>query len=539
MREFLSFAVEESLAGRGGELKESVIGARVFERTADYDPRLDPIVRVEARRLRAKLKEYYEGEGANDGVRIDLPVGSYAPAIHGAGSPRAAAPVTIAVMPFEEIGEGQEDCFAAGLCQELIHTLTRAEGLRVMAWDTSRLIRTQADAPRKVDAVLEGSVRRASTRVRIAGRLVDCASGLYLWSGVYDREVRDLLGLQTELAGAIAHALRARLSGDASGAPAPPQSEGYSFYLRGRDAIGRRSEETMRRAAVFFEHAIRLDPGSPHGYAGLAEAYSLLSEYGFDPPSAAMPRARDAAARALAIDGAHAAAHATLAGLLGQEWDWSNAESHFRRAIEINPGYAIAHLWYGIDLLALLGRMEEAEVHVTAAAELSPLDPLTHATVGFLSYLMRDWEAAEEHYHRAIAMSPDSAKACSGLGRVFAAAGRYPEAMAMMERASFLSPDDLSVASVRGQILAEAGETASAEECLGRLEEASKRRHVAQIRFAFVELGLGRKDAALARLEAAVEMREPQANCIGAHPGWDRLRGDSRFAALTRRVGVQ
>lgn len=541
MCRFLRFTVEETLAGRGDSLKEAVIGPAVFDRPHDFDPRADPIVRVEARRLRTKLAKYYQDETTGGPVRIDFPVGSYVPLFRIRSEPasRTASVTTIAVLPFETLNPGIDDqFFAAGLTQELIHRLTRVPGLRVMAWDSSLRLRSEPNTPSPAGAWLEGSVRRSGARVRIAVQLVDPITRVYLWAASFDRHIRDLLAVQDELANAMASALEIQLvQGDAAG---QVDAEAYSLYLRGRSALSCRTEEGMRQAIFCFERAIEREPGNASAYAGLAMAFVLLCDYGFDRGERHYEQSRAYATKALAIDPHSAEAHNALAGVCAKfDWDWSGAEEHYARAIELNPGFAGARHWFAVDCLALLGRMEYARLQMVTARELSPLDPIMHSSEGYLEFLARNPVRAEAAYKESLRLRPDHARTWAGLGRVYAMQGSYAEALELMERARSLSGEDTSIISAMGQIYGMAGDAANARTCLRMLDDSARHRHVAQIRFALVLTGLGETGQALDRLESAFATREPQMTAIGVHPAFDPLRGDPRFERLVSLAGVR
>lgn len=542
MQRFLEFTVEEALAARGAELKEALVGIAVFDRSEDYDPRIDPIVRVEARRLRAKLEEYYQHEGSTDRVRIEYPRGSYVPVFCGGSvTPVTNRVTTIAVLPFENLSvEAGDEYFSAGLSQELIHSLTRLPGLRVMAWNSAQRMRQQENTKSKpvVDAVLEGSVRRSGSRVRIAAQLVDSSSGLYVWADTYERQLRDLLTVQEELAQAIARALHVRLSAaEPLSRSSQVNIDAYTLYLRGRHTQLARSEESLRQGAVFFELALRKDPNFPLAYAGLADAYGLLNDYGFEAPRIAVAKSRAAVERALELDPNLAEAHASLASLLASnDWDWRGAEKHFRRAIELNPGFANAHHWFGIDLLALVNRMDEAGEEMQIARELNPLDPVTFSSECYLTYLRRDYTAAERAHEALQEQFPDFVKGYAGLARVYGAQGRYAEALEMFERARFLVGNEQSVLSAMGQIAAQAGQKQKALEMLRELE--AQTRHVPRIRVALIHLGLGDKSTALDCIEEAYAQRETQLTSLAVHPIYDDLRNEPRFRALLEKLDL-
>jgi len=545
MRRFLQFVVDEALAGRSADLKESLIGITVFDRAADYDPRIDPIVRVEARRLRAKLEQYYRQEGTAPDLRIDLPRGSYVPVFHGSKpAPVTLEPPTIAVLPFENLSlEPGDEFFSAGLTQELIHSLTRMPGLRVMAWNTTQRLRLRDDLAHTripVDLALEGTIRRSGNRVRIGAQLVDTTTGLYIWAGTYERQARDLLAMQEELAHAIGQALHVRLADGPPGLRKPQiKTDAYTLYLKGRHALVRRTEEGMRQGVVFFERAIEEAPDFALAYAGLADCHLLLCDYGFERGDCGFLKARAAVQRAIELDPLLAEAHVSIASILtSYDWAFERAEWHFRRAIELNPGYAAAHHWYGVDFLALLNRMTEAEQELCIALDLNPLDPIVSASAAYIDFLKRDYRKAETRYQQLSREAPDFPKGWSGLGRLYATMGRHEEAIEMLEKARFLTGGEHSILAVLGQVYGISGHKDKARQILAFFQEESRRRHVATQRFVLVHLGLGEKSEALHHVESGFQRREGWLISIGQHPAYDDLRNEPRFQAIVRQLGL-
>lgn len=315
MSRLLRFTVERALEGRGEELKEYLLGTEVFDRSTSFDPRLDPIVRVEARRLRSKLARYYETDGRGDEIVIEVPTGEYLPRFRVRGAPAAVPPAApprltnIAPPPFANLSPDPDtDCLSEGLTEESIHALTTVEGLRVPA------------------------------------RLVDTGSGYYLWSENFDRRVRDLFAVQEENSAAIAANLRVTLLGTPAPARRAWNLKAYDLYLRGRFHWSKRTREGFDQAIRYFEEAIAADPDFARGHAGLADVHSLLAE-----------------------------AHTSLGLILSlHEWQWRLAGEHYRRAIDLNPGYVTAHRWYGCDYLAMLGRFDEALARHRQALEHRP-----------------------------------------------------------------------------------------------------------------------------------------------------------------------
>ncbi len=325
---FLNFTVEQTLSGRGENLKEFVIGVEVFDKDEKYDPRMDPIVRVEARRLREKLRKYYETEGLDDPLYIDFPTGAYVPLVKTHEAVRASSPVAtpaenaIAVLPFVNLSSEQEnEYFSDGLTEELINALTKVEGLRVVAWSSAFQLKGKARDIRRiaeqlrVRAVLEGSVRRTADRLRISAQLVDSKDGHYLWSETYERPIKDVFTIQDEISSAIVGALRIKLTGPAGRSLITRYTENlqaYHLYLKGRFYWNKRTEEDFYKALGFFEQAIQIDPKYAPAYAGMADAYIMLGEHGSVPALSIMRKARVSASRALEIDPSLAEAHVSL-----------------------------------------------------------------------------------------------------------------------------------------------------------------------------------------------------------------------------------
>jgi TolB-like protein/Flp pilus assembly protein TadD len=551
MTRFLRFAVEKLIAGESGELKEYLVALEVFDRGPDFDQRLDPIVRVEARRLRSKLKTYYETEGRDDEIRIELPTGGYAPRIATAGREAPAqaladAPVrSVAALPFANLSpDSDSEYFSDGLTEELIYALTRVEGLRIMAWNTATKLRSGEREPvevgRKlgVDAVLVGSVRRWGERVRITARLADVASGFCLWSETYDRRIEDLFAIQEELAHAIATSLRGTLL------PAAPRPcgnlEAYDLYLKGRFHWNKRSPESFARAIDYFTQSIAVDPQCAVAHAGLADAYTLSGEYGLLAPDEAMPQAKDAASRALALDPNLAEAHTSLAIILElYEWQWDKAEEHYRRAIQLNPGYATAHQWYGCDHFAMLGRFDDAMREVDLAMRLDPLSPILIENRGYVLMLARRYDEALAQHAAGIEFDPSFYRFYSAMGRIYIQQGRYDEAIATLEKGLAAAGEEVpGILGALGQAHAFAGRPGQARALLSKLTEESRVRCVASSTRSLIHLALGETGPALDLLEESADRRDPTMTVLGVHPAFDPLRGEPRFAALLRRIGL-
>ena len=556
---FLRFSVEQTLAGKSGQLKEQIIGVEVFARKPDYDPRIDPIVRVEARRLRAKLKAYYNSPGRGDHIMIGLPKGAYLPFFKTrAATPQdsaALAPVangsgkkSIVVLPFANLLQGtDDDYFSDGLTEELIHLLTRVPNLRVVAWATASQLRGRERdlagirQQLHVGTILRGSVRRTEDRVRVTAQLIDSESGDYLWSETYDRRLENVFAIQEEMARAIVQALQLKLTAQ-NAAEAPrrtPNLACYNLCLQGRFHANKRTSEGLHKSVERFEEAILADELCAEAYAGLADAYSLLADYGLMKPAEAVPKARAAAERALELDPQSAEANVSLAFVRSLfEWRWEEAELLYRTAIAVNPGYSRARHWFGVDFLSLLGRCQDALSQVRVAHDLDPLSMIIREGLGYVYMLCGDHPRALAVYRELADMDPGFYKAHGSMGRVLALMGKYDLAIEALERARELGGDVPSILSALGEVLARAGRRAEALGLLKELEVLSQKRWVPASCFAILHLGLGDHSTALTCLEAATDAREMPVTALKVHPLYDPLRSEPRFERLLERIGL-
>jgi TolB-like protein/Flp pilus assembly protein TadD len=554
MGRFLRLAVEQTLAGKAGELKEYLIGVEVFDRKAMYDPRVDPIVRVEARRLRSKLTAYYQGDGRNDAVTIEFVAGSYAPQIGlrtaGPAEPEESCGNTIAVLPFADLSATAEYAYLSdGLTEELIHVLTTVPGMRVVAWNSAaRLRERQQDllAIRQqlhAATALTGSVRVAGPELRVRAQLIDTESGVYLWSETFDRAMQDVFAIQEEIARAIVRTLRVHLAGGMEEmlvGRGRSTLTSYDWYLKGRYAWNLRSPEGLAEAIRHFEAAIAADGRSALPHAGLADSYSLMVDYGLLQPESGMPRARAAATRALALDPGLAEAYTSL-GFICSHYDrqWQQAECLYQKAIQLNPSYATAHHWLGVDYYLLTGRFDQALAEIQTALQLDPLSSILHEGHGYVLMIMGRNREAVDVYHAILEGDPTFCKAYTSLGRAHIQQGNYGAGIAMLEKGRSLMGEIPSILGALGQAYGLSGEAGRARELLASLRERSQREFVSSTPMALIHLGLGENEQALDCLEKGCAQRELPLTALGVHPAYDALRGEPRFAALLHRLGLR
>jgi serine/threonine-protein kinase len=546
MCRFLRYVIAKAVAGASEGLKEYSIGVEVFDRKPSYDPRIDPIVRVEARRLRAKLADYYQRHASEGDLAIDLPKGSYVPRFG-----RSAAETHtesfrkgIAVLPFLNTSSGEGAEFVCdALTLEIIHRLTQVEELRVVAWTSAVHMRgahrdlREAGRALNVDLVLTGSVRTSAARVRVLAQLVDARSGVYLWSQSYDRGLDDLLAIEETISQAIVGALRMKL-GVAQRSPKRP--EAYSAYLKGRYQMSRRTPEGLQAAAEFFRESVSIEPEYALAHAGLADAYILLADYGLAAPGEIVERARAAATEALRIEPATGEAEAAL-GLICAiyDWDWERSEQHYIRAMEWNPSYAPAFHWYSIDYCALRSRFESAREALDTALALDPFSSIAREGRAYMELLQRRFLRATELYDDLISFDPLFYKAYTGKGRALMHMGDYERSIEMLERGRKLAGGDVpSILGALGQAHGLAGNADRGRECLSILAGMRERRFVLSSSFALLHAGLGERDQAIAWLERGFSTHEPSIAALGVHPGYDSLREEPRFNALVQKIGA-
>ena len=549
LKRFLAFIVSEAIAGHRNELKEYVIGVQVFGKEESFDPRTDPIVRVQARRLRAKLEQYYREEGHGDALIVDLPKGGYAPVFARREAPappkRAAAAAavdrnTVAVLPFaDHTGARDLEYFCRGVREEIVHRLTRLPGLRVLASDEPR---ASSDPAGDAAMIIGGSVRRSGDRLRLTAQLADGASGCYLWSESIDATVGDAFDGQERMAGAIVRKLEAELTrGAPTGAPrrAAENMTARNLYLQGRYHLNQRTEEGLRKAVDFFEKTLAEDAQNAPAHSGLADAYGLLNHYGMLGPAEAWTKAASCAASAVMLDGNSAEAHTSLAHVKStQEWDWTGAEREFQRAIALDPRYATAHHWYATSCLMPLGRLDEALDQLRIAQSIDPVSSIVARDLAVVHFYRRDFEGALDQCDHTIELNPHFAPAYWILGVIQEHRREFDESIAALQRAMQLAPRASRMHGALGRTLALAGRKKMAVDVLRTLEAKAKDGYVSPMEFAWIHVGLGDLDAGFRWLAKASDERAFDLIHMNVDPRFDPLRDDRRFHAIARQVGV-
>jgi serine/threonine-protein kinase len=555
MSRFLRFAVEHALEHPGDRLKEYEAGVEIFDRDPSFDPRVDPLVRVEARRLRSKLEAYYRSDGRQDAVFIEFPRGTYTPVFRRRGQEGSetetpeSAEATIAVLPFSNLSpDPRNEYFSDGLTEELIHALTKVPDLRVVAWTSAAQLKGREQDLEgvrdrlRVKYLLRGSVRKDGRRVRINAQLIDTLNGHYLWSEAYDRPLGDLFAIEEEIARQIVQSLKLRIAPHASTssiARAPGNLKCYNLSLKGRFYWNKRTPDGLKRATRCFEEAIAVDPTSAMPYAGLADVYALKADYGLMHPSKSIPKARMAAMKALDLDPLSAEAYTSLATIRAlYDWHWKEAEALYRRALELNPGYATGHHWFALDFLALIGRMEEAQAEIDLAHQMDPLSSVLLEGKGFVAMLQRRYDVALVHYQETLELDSAYYRVHTAMGRVYIQLGVYDQAIAMLNKGRALGGDVPSLLSALGQAHALAGDEKEARKFLALLTAMAKQRYVPSPSFALIHLCLGETNVALRWLEKACKQHELPVCSMKVHPAYDPLRSQPRFQSMLAKIGL-
>lgn len=555
LRRFLQFIVTEAAAGRADELKEYVVGVHVFGKEASFDPRTDPIVRVQARRLRARLVRYYLEEGQADEVVIEMPKGRYAPTFRrnqGGAQPKRSIGATfvsqntITVLPFvDDSAAGDLDYFCRGATHQIIHRLTQVKTLRVMASPLTALPdlteTLEPGNPLNAAVVVTGSVRRNGDRVLVTTQLIDSVSRAYLASETIEARL-DAAGAEDAVAEAIVAKIEPALFADRDGRSARRTENlaAHNLYLQGKYHLSQRTEEGLLKAAEFFQKATVEDPQYALAHSGLADTHGLLSHYGVVRPAEAWARSASSAASAVMLDGNSAEAHTSLAHVKAtQDWDWAGAERAFQRAISLNPRYPTAHHWYAVSCLVPMGRLDEALEEMLLAQSLDPISSIIARDLAVTHCYRREFDAALEQCDHTVALNPHFSPAYLTLGIVQEQQKEYDEAAAAFERAVHLSPLSHRMTAALGRTLALSGKRQKALKIVKQLETLAKTRYVSPFDFASIQLGLGHVDVGFRWLARACDDRCFELLALVVDPRFDSVRGDRRLTAIAKQVGLQ
>ncbi len=466
------------------------------------------------------------------------------------GTASVQARPVLAVLPFDDSSaSGPLPFFAAGLTEGLTAELGRIDSLRVISAATAirydrRSSAGLGDFARATGAthVMRGSVSRVASGMRVAAELMEVATGRVVWSEIYERPIRTLQALHGTIAVGVSQAFAVELGADdrarfsTARAVAP---DVYEAYLKGRYHWNQRTDESLRTAVGELQTALALDPTYAPAYAALADCYNLLGTVmvGGGSPQQWRPRAADAAIKALQIDSGLSEAHAALGYIRHYNWDWEAAEQSLRRAIELNPNNALAHVWYA-NLLSARLRLDEAIREVHIARDLDPLSPVVNTNVGWVLFMAHRNDEAIAQYKRTLTLNVDYVQVHTRLGDAYARAARHDEALAESATAVRLTGNSASSRVALAQAYALAGKSDEGRRLLDRALAERHEKYVSSGAIANAYVALGEEELALDWLEQSYRERANNVSYLAAEPLYDRIRHAARFRALARAVDL-
>ena len=453
---------------------------------------------------------------------------------------------SLLVLPLENLShDAAQDYFADGMTDELIAKLSNISALRVISRTSAMhykgLKKSLPEIARElgVDAIVEGSVLRSNDRVRINARLIQVPGEKQMWAEGYERDLRDILALQGEVASAIAREIRIKIAPEENSQLArkvPVDPEAYQFYLQGRASFSRFTPESLTKAVEYFSLAITKDPDFALAYAGLADADIQLAGR-LLPPHEVMPKARTAIQRALELDQSLGEGHASLAQVkLFYEFDWQSARAEYRRALAMNPRSALIHQMNGLFLSAE-GRSDEALAESARALDFDPVSTNSGCLRARLLYYARQYDEAISLYRKTLETDPTVAGHCTWSSLAFQQRSRFPEAIAAAKQASEASPNEMLPRAVLARAYGVTGNKAEAQKVLDHFRDLSKRRFISEYDFAIANSGWNSEES-LAWLEKGYQNRAGLLVYLRVDSSFDDLRSDLRFQDLVRRIGI-
>jgi len=463
-----------------------------------------------------------------------------------------AGKVMLAVLPFENLSrDAQQEYLSNGLTEEMITQLGNLEPERLgviartsaMQYKDSHKDIRQISLELGVDYILEGSVRREGDQVRITAQLIQARDQTHLWAKEYDRNLRDILALQSEVAGSVAREIQLRLTPQQTASLAvtrPVDPQAYELYLKGRYFWNKRNEAAYVKAIDFFNQAIARDPQYARAYSGLADAYALLGSWQNAelPRRMAMPRAKEAALTALKLDDSLAESHASLAFVEMQyEWNWAAAEQEFRRAIALNPNYATAHQWFA-SWLMVQGHADDSIAEIELARKEDPLSIIIRTDAVDMLCAAGRFDEAIAQAHEALELDPNFRISRYFLGVAYIGKKMYPEALIEYQRGLAIDGHDEWSRVGLGRVYALLHDRANAEKIVQQLLQDSRGRSDLALELAGIYAALDEKDQAFAWLDKAYQNREGGLMFLNTPLAFDTVRSDPRFTKLVRKMGL-
>jgi DNA-binding winged helix-turn-helix (wHTH) protein/TolB-like protein/tetratricopeptide (TPR) repeat protein len=455
---------------------------------------------------------------------------------------------SIAVLPFKPlVADNRDEPLEMGMCDALI---TRLSGLnQLIVRPTSSVVQynklgqdsVAAGRELGVDALLDGFVQKSGDKIRITAQLLSIADGKHLWSGQFNANFTDIFAVEDSISKQMVEALLPNLTGEEQRRVTKHYTdniEAYELYLRGRYFLDRRTPEGLNKSIDYFQRATEKDPKYALAFAGLADSSVILAVRADMPPRDSYQLAKTAAMRAVEIDDTLAEAHTSLANVrYWYDWDWSGAETEFKRAVELSPNYPTAHQLYASYLIAM-GRHQEAMFEAQQAHELDPISLSLNVQMARILYFSQRYDEAIDRCKKTLEIDPNHGGARLFLGRSYTEKRMYEEALTELEKAKDLLRGSAEVLSVIGYTYAASGHPIEAQKILRELQGLSKQRYVSPYHIAMIYAGLGERDPAFLSLEKAYDDREGRLTLLKVVPEFDSLRSDSRYADLVRRIGL-
>jgi DNA-binding winged helix-turn-helix (wHTH) protein/TolB-like protein/Flp pilus assembly protein TadD len=449
---------------------------------------------------------------------------------------------SIAVLPFKPlVTEARDESLEMGMADSLIAALGNLNGITVRPISAVRKYTgldqdaLTAGREQRVDAVVEGNIQKTNDEIRVTVRLLRVTDGVQLWSDKFDQKSTDIFLIQDSISQRVAATLANKLSGSERQLLTKHSTQdpaAYQLYLKGRYFLNKSTEQDFRKAIEYFQSALEKDPNYAAAYAGVADAYAQLGSFGLLEMKQSYERAREAIARALERDDKLAEAHASLGYILtNYYWNWPEAESQFKQAIELNPNYAMAHNWYS-QYLGFMGRPEEAFRESKRAQEIDPLSPWTNS--GFISFLARRYDEAIAESQKALELDPQFAAAHMVIGLSYVQKNNYERAIAELQKAQ----DNPDSRALLGYAYGVAGKRNEARHLLEQLQHVAKEEYVSPFPVAATYVGLGETDKAFEMLEKAYAERSWAMGMLKVNPIFDPIRSDRRYGELLRRMNL-
>jgi DNA-binding winged helix-turn-helix (wHTH) protein/tetratricopeptide (TPR) repeat protein len=472
----------------------------------------------------------------------------YPAEINSHSSNNSTAIKSIAILPFKTLTIGSDnEYFGLGMADALITRLSNVKDIIVRP--TSAILKYHRQAQElfiighelKVDLAMDGIIQQMDDRIRITVQLVNVETGAPLWADKFDEKFSDVFTVQDIISEKVIEALTLKLTSSQKMLLTKrhtKNSEAYRYYLKGRYLWSKWTEDGFKKSIVAFKQAIKLEPDYALAYAGMADTYTSLGFYGYLPPSEAMPQAKLLARKALQLDDKVVEARLSLAAaLFFYDWDWAGAEKEFKRCIEVNPSYAIAHQSYGLYLIAMR-RFEEASEVLHRAAEADPISPLIKTTIGFPYYYSGQSDIAIKHYLEMLEEEPYFGLAHMALADVYIQKSMYEEAIHHYQQAMIVWGEKQTLPYL-GYAYALSNRRDEALTILKKLEHMSTHEHISPLAMAMVYIGLGDQDATFEWLEKAYEERSNKLVFLGVQPTYDSIRTTARFTSLLKRIGLE